>query len=62
LPVAAATHHLVQAAVGRGHRGEDFAALLIEQARSAGIELEPEHVEVDDGLAAPETAMPSAAR
>jgi 3-hydroxyisobutyrate dehydrogenase-like beta-hydroxyacid dehydrogenase len=51
LPVAAATHHLVQGAVGRGHRDEDFAALLLEQARSAGVELQSENVEVDDGLA-----------
>src|SRR5207248_69962 len=52
LPVAAAAHQLVQAAVARGHRDEDFAALLVEQARSAGIELAPEDVEVDDGLTA----------
>jgi 3-hydroxyisobutyrate dehydrogenase-like beta-hydroxyacid dehydrogenase len=51
LPVAAAAYHLVQAAIGRGHGGEDFAALLVEQARSAGIEPEPEAVPVDDGLA-----------
>jgi 3-hydroxyisobutyrate dehydrogenase-like beta-hydroxyacid dehydrogenase len=50
LPVAAVTHHVVQAAVGRGHGEEDFAALLIEQARNAGIELEPEPGHVDDGL------------
>jgi 3-hydroxyisobutyrate dehydrogenase len=50
LPVASATYQLVQAAVGRGHQDEDFAALLIEQARNAGIELEPEDVAVDDGL------------
>ena len=50
LPVAAATHQRVQAAVTRGHRDEDFASLLVEEAREAGIELEPEHVEVDDGL------------
>jgi 3-hydroxyisobutyrate dehydrogenase-like beta-hydroxyacid dehydrogenase len=50
LPVAAAAHHLVQAAVGRGHAGDDFASLLIEAARSAGLELEPENVAVDDGL------------
>ncbi|OLB75044.1 MAG: 6-phosphogluconate dehydrogenase [Actinobacteria bacterium 13_2_20CM_2_71_6] len=50
LPVAAATHHLVQAAVTRGHRDEDFVALLVEQARSAGIELVPEDVDIDDGL------------
>jgi 3-hydroxyisobutyrate dehydrogenase-like beta-hydroxyacid dehydrogenase len=50
LPVAAAAHQLVQAAVGRGHAGDDFASLLIEAARSAGLELEPENVAVDDGL------------
>jgi 3-hydroxyisobutyrate dehydrogenase len=50
LPVAAAVHQLVQAAVGHGHRNEDFAALLIEQARGAGLELQPEGVPVDDGL------------
>jgi 3-hydroxyisobutyrate dehydrogenase-like beta-hydroxyacid dehydrogenase len=56
LPVAAAAHQLVQAAVTRGHRDEDFAALLVEQARSAGIELAPEDVEVDDGLTGQEAA------
>jgi 3-hydroxyisobutyrate dehydrogenase len=50
MPLAAATYELVQAAVGRGHQDEDFAALLVEQARSAGLELSPEQVEVDDGL------------
>jgi 3-hydroxyisobutyrate dehydrogenase len=50
LPIAAATHHQVQAAIGRGHGDEDFASLLIEQARNSGIELEPENVEVGDGL------------
>ena len=51
LPVAALTQHLVQGTVGRGHGDEDFAALLIEQARSAGVELQSEEVDVDDGLA-----------
>jgi 3-hydroxyisobutyrate dehydrogenase-like beta-hydroxyacid dehydrogenase len=50
LPIAAATHQQVQAAIGRGHGGEDFAALLIEQARNSGVELEPENIEVGDGL------------
>jgi 3-hydroxyisobutyrate dehydrogenase len=50
MPVAAAAYQLVQAAAGRGHGDTDFAALLLEQARSAGLELEPEHVDVDDGL------------
>ena len=50
MPLAAGAHQLVQAALGRGHRDEDFAALLVEQARSAGIELEPERLPVSDGL------------
>ena len=50
LPIAAATHHLVQTAIGRGHGDQDFASLLIEEARNAGLELEPEGIEVDDGL------------
>jgi 3-hydroxyisobutyrate dehydrogenase-like beta-hydroxyacid dehydrogenase len=56
LPVAAATHQAVQQAVGRGHGEVDFAALIVEQARSSGFELEPEGVAVDDGLA-PQTTQ-----
>ena len=51
LPLAALTHHLVQASIGRGHGAEDFIALLVEQARSAGYEPEAENVPVSDGLA-----------
>jgi 3-hydroxyisobutyrate dehydrogenase len=54
LPVAAAAHQLVANVVGRGHGDEDFAALLVEQGRSAGLELRPENVEVPDGLAQPQ--------
>ncbi len=50
LPVAAVVHEEVQAAIGRGHGDEDFASLLIEQARNAGLELEPEGIDVADGL------------
>jgi 3-hydroxyisobutyrate dehydrogenase len=50
LPIAAATHQQIQAMIGRGHGEEDFAALLVEQARNSGIELEPEGIEVGDGL------------
>jgi 3-hydroxyisobutyrate dehydrogenase len=53
MPIAAATHHQVQAAMGRGHGEDDFAALLIEQGRNSGIELQPEGVEVSDGLEKP---------
>ena len=50
LPLAALTHHLVQASIGRGHGPEDFIALLVEQARSAGYEPEAENIPVPDGL------------
>jgi 3-hydroxyisobutyrate dehydrogenase-like beta-hydroxyacid dehydrogenase len=52
LPVAALTHQLVQEAAGRGHGDEDFAALVVERARAAGLALEPEDTPVDDGLSA----------
>jgi 3-hydroxyisobutyrate dehydrogenase len=37
--------------VGRGHDHVDFAVLLQETARDAGLELKPENVQMDDGLA-----------
>jgi 3-hydroxyisobutyrate dehydrogenase len=50
MPLTAATHALVQSAIGRGHGDDDFAALLVEQGRACGVELEPENIAVDDGL------------
>jgi 3-hydroxyisobutyrate dehydrogenase len=50
MPVAALTHQLVQAAIGAGNRGVDFASLLLEVARNSGMVLAPEDVFVDDGL------------
>ncbi|MGV9649408.1 NAD-binding protein [Streptomyces sp. NPDC003554] len=50
MPVASATAQLVQAAVGAGLTTEDFASLVLEQARNSGMTLEPENVAVDDGL------------
>ena len=50
MPVAAVTAALVASALGAGHRDEDFATLLLEQARRSGIELESEDANVDDGL------------
>jgi len=50
LPVAAIVHQLVQALVGRGHGGEDFAALILMEAESAGLTLVSEGVAVSDGL------------
>lgn len=51
MPVAAVTASLVASAVGAGHHSEDFATLLLEQARRSGIELTSEDTPVDDGLA-----------
>jgi 3-hydroxyisobutyrate dehydrogenase len=53
MPVAAVTASLVASALGAGHRDEDFATLLLEQARRSGIELVSEDVDVDDGLGSP---------
>ena len=50
LPVAALVREWIQGMMGRGHVNEDFAALLLMAAESAGLELAPEGVEVSDGL------------
>jgi 3-hydroxyisobutyrate dehydrogenase len=50
MPAAAATRESVARLVGRGHEDVDFAVLLRETARDAGLELVPEDVQVDDGL------------
>lgn len=50
MPLSALCAEIVQAAIGAGHASEDFAVLLAEEARAAGLELVPENVEVDDGL------------
>lgn len=50
MPVASLVHQLVQSLVGHGHGGADFAALLLLQARSAGLELTSENAVVRDGL------------
>lgn len=54
MPVAAAAAQLVESAVGAGYREEDFAALILEQARRAGMDIAPEDADVDDGLGWPE--------
>ncbi|MGO9081102.1 MAG: NAD(P)-dependent oxidoreductase [Streptosporangiaceae bacterium] len=55
MPVAALVHQLVQGLVGRGHGDEDFAALILMQAESAGVRLISEEAEVSDGLEAADT-------
>lgn len=50
MPAAAATRESVARLVGRGHDHVDFAVLLQEVARDAGLELKPENVALSDGL------------
>lgn len=50
MPVTAHVHHIIQAAIGQGHVDEDFASLIMLQAAAAGMDIEPENVDVDTGL------------
>ena len=54
MPLASAADMLIAQAVGAGYTADDFATLILEQARRSGYALEAENVEVDDGLAAEE--------
>ncbi|TAK43193.1 MAG: NAD(P)-dependent oxidoreductase [Betaproteobacteria bacterium] len=50
MPLATLTRELVQAMIGHGMTEKDFSELLVLQARASGLELQPENVEVGDGL------------
>lgn len=50
LRLAERTRDIVQEALDEGFTEEDFAKLLVLQAKLAGMELASEHAEVDDGL------------
>jgi 3-hydroxyisobutyrate dehydrogenase len=56
MPVAASAYQLIQSLVGRGYGEADFAALLLQQADSAGLSLVSEHADVPDGLGTGETS------
>ncbi len=55
MPIAAATRELIQSAIGHGHTDCDFSILLHEEAAAAGLDLQPEDVDVSDGLSAEAT-------
>jgi 3-hydroxyisobutyrate dehydrogenase len=55
MPVAAVVHQLIQGLVGRGYGDADFAALLQQEADSAGLALVSEHADVSDGLGTSDT-------
>lgn len=50
MPVTNLTRELVEALIGLGHGDDDFAAMIKVQAAMSGYEIEPENVEVSDGL------------
>jgi 3-hydroxyisobutyrate dehydrogenase-like beta-hydroxyacid dehydrogenase len=50
MPLASITRDMVQAMMGRGMTEQDFAMLLVQQAEVSGIKLQPENVQVSDGL------------
>jgi 3-hydroxyisobutyrate dehydrogenase-like beta-hydroxyacid dehydrogenase len=51
MPIAAATDMLIAQAIGAGYTADDFATLVLEQARRSGYEIKSENAPVDDGLA-----------
>jgi 3-hydroxyisobutyrate dehydrogenase len=52
MPVSALCTEIVKSSIGAGYIDEDFAVLLLEAARNAGLAMVPENIEVDDGLGA----------
>lgn len=50
LPTSALVHQIVVELIGRGQGDVDFAALLLQAADAAGLELVSENREVSDGL------------
>ena len=50
LPTTALVHQIVIDGIGRGLGEQDFAALLELEAAGAGLEIESEEADVDDGL------------
>ena len=50
MPIAAQTREIVQTMIGNGFADTDFSELLTLQAQASGMKLEPENIEVSDGL------------
>ena len=50
MPLTSLTRDLLQTMMGQGMTEEDFATLIVMQAKASGIQLEPENVPVNDGL------------
>ncbi len=50
MPVSALCTQIVINAIGAGYADDDFAILLLEEARGAGLVMESENLVIDDGL------------
>jgi 3-hydroxyisobutyrate dehydrogenase len=50
MSVAQATRDMVQQAIDAGHTDCDFSIVLEEKAKASGLDIQPENVDVDDGL------------
>jgi 3-hydroxyisobutyrate dehydrogenase len=50
MAVTALVREILQGLIGQGFVEEDFATLLVQQAKGAGMKLEPENAPVSDGL------------
>jgi 3-hydroxyisobutyrate dehydrogenase-like beta-hydroxyacid dehydrogenase len=50
MPLTSIMRDLLQTMIGHGMTEEDFATLIVMQAKASGIELKPENVPVGDGL------------
>ena len=50
MPLTSITRDLLQSMIGHGMTEEDFSTLILMQAKASGMELEPENVQVGDGL------------
>jgi 3-hydroxyisobutyrate dehydrogenase-like beta-hydroxyacid dehydrogenase len=50
MPVSALCTEIVVSTIGAGYVDQDFAVLLLEEARGAGLAMEPENITIDDGL------------
>jgi 3-hydroxyisobutyrate dehydrogenase len=50
MALTALTREILQGLIGQGFTQEDFATLLVQQAKLAGMPLAPENVPVSDGL------------
>jgi 3-hydroxyisobutyrate dehydrogenase-like beta-hydroxyacid dehydrogenase len=49
MPTTSVTRDQVQSLIGHGF-GDDFSQLLLLEAAASGLTMEPENVDVDDGL------------